>query len=248
MSEIDLPKISIITVCYNAAECIEKTIQSVVEQTYKNIQYIIIDGKSKDNTLEIVSKYKDKIEIIISEPDKGLYDAMNKSFQYATGNYVWFMNAGDIIPHADTLEKVMQYHKDEDFVYGTVEKIDEQGNRKAWHKPHPKAEGFSWRSLQNGMLICHQSMLMKRSITEEYRLEYRIVGDLDWTIRCLKKAKTVRDSGVLMCRFLDGGLSSKRRRASWIERFKILREHFGFFPTFIEHIRIIFQAVGGRKN
>ena len=100
------PKITIITICYNAEACIERTILSVINQTYPNIEYIIIDGNSTDNTLQIVEKYKDKITKIISEPDKGIYDAMNKGLRITTGDWVNFMNAGDSFYSNDVLGKV----------------------------------------------------------------------------------------------------------------------------------------------
>ena len=102
------PKISIITICYNAAQTIEKTIKSVVAQDYPNIEYLIIDGKSKDNTLEIVAKYEDKIALVLSEPDKGIYDAMNKGMEKATGDYIWYMHADDQIYAPDTLSIIMK--------------------------------------------------------------------------------------------------------------------------------------------
>ena len=100
------PKVSIITVVFNGENIIEKTMQSVFAQTYDNIEYIIVDGKSSDNTLSIIEKYKEKISVLISEKDKGLYDAMNKGLQVATGDYVWFMNGGDQIADAQVLTKI----------------------------------------------------------------------------------------------------------------------------------------------
>ena len=98
------PKFSIITVTYNAGAVLEDTIQSVITQTYKNVEYIIVDGGSKDRTLQIVEQYKEHIHIVISEPDKGLYDAMNKGIKLATGDYLCFLNAGDELHEDDTLQ------------------------------------------------------------------------------------------------------------------------------------------------
>ena len=102
------PKITVVTVCYNAAVTIEKTILSVVGQTYNNIEYLIIDGGSKDDTLAIIKKYESNISKWISEPDKGIYDAMNKAIKMATGEWINFMNAGDCFATNDVLEKIFQ--------------------------------------------------------------------------------------------------------------------------------------------
>lgn len=97
------PKFSIITVTYNAAKVLEDTIQSIVTQTYKNLEYIIVDGGSTDETLDIIHKYQEHITTVISEPDQGLYDAMNKGIKLATGDYLCFLNAGDGLHEDDTL-------------------------------------------------------------------------------------------------------------------------------------------------
>ncbi len=238
------PKISIVTVTYNCEEFIEETIKSVVAQTYPNIEYIIIDGLSKDNTLNIVEKYREYVDILVSEKDKNLYDAMNKGFRIATGDYIWFLHAGDVALSPTVIEEAFSKGHDEDFVYGKVKVIDTEGNTYPWYKKHPDPDKLSWRTFRNGMVICHQAMFPHRRIWEKYRFEkYPLVADLDWTIRILKKAKTYRDSNVYFCTFLKGGISTKQRKASWKERFSILKEHFGFLPTLYEHVLIGFQAI-----
>jgi glycosyltransferase involved in cell wall biosynthesis len=238
------PKISIVTVTYNCENIVEATIKSVIAQTYPNIEYLIIDGKSSDKTLEIVEKYRDKIDFVISEKDKNNYDAMNKGMRYATGDYIWFLHAGDIAESPTVIADAFSNHNDEDFVYGKVKIIDQAGNVIPWHKKHPDPKNFSWKTFRNGMVVCHQAMLPHRRIWEEYRFEpYRYVADLDWTIRILKKAKTFRDSGIILSSFLKGGISAKHRKASWKERFAILKEHFGLISTIWEHILIFFQAL-----
>ena len=239
-----LPKISIITVTFNCEAVIEATIKSVVAQTYPNIEYIIIDGQSKDNTLNIVAQYQDHIDKVVSEKDKNNYDAMNKGMRHATGDYIWFLHAGDIAYDPHVLEEAFANHNDEDFVYGLVKIVDEQGTVIPWHKKHPDPKTLSWRTFRNGMVVCHQALLPHRRIWEEYRFEqFKLVADLDWSIRILKNAKTVRDSGVCLCTFLKGGISAKHRKASWKERFSILRQHFGLLPTLWEHARIVVQAI-----
>ncbi|MCB0642106.1 MAG: glycosyltransferase, partial [Phaeodactylibacter sp.] len=107
------PKISVITVVYNAVDLLEDTLLSVLNQTYDNIEYVVVDGASTDGTTEIVHRYKDRIDRWVSEPDKGLYNAMNKGLAMATGDFVWFMNAGDHIYSPDTLEKAVQHYTPE---------------------------------------------------------------------------------------------------------------------------------------
>lgn len=239
-----LPKISIVTVTYNCEAVIENTIKSVIAQTYPNIEYLVIDGMSKDNTLGIVEKYREHVDVLVSEKDKNNYDAMNKGMRLATGDYIWFLHAGDIAESPTVLEEAFKNHNDEDFVYGKVKIVDSEGKVIPWHKQHPDAKNLSWRSFRNGMIVCHQAMLPHRRIWEEYRYEkFRLVADLDWTIRILKKAKTYRNTDLILCSFLKGGISAKHRKASWKERFTILKEHFGLLPTLWEHLRIVGQAI-----
>jgi len=124
------PKFSIITVTYNAAKVLEDTIQSIVTQTYKNLEYIIVDGGSTDETLDIIHKYQEHITTVISEPDQGLYDAMNKGIKLATGDYLCFLNAGDGLHEDDTLlAMVHSIHGTSlpGVLYGETELVDCQG-------------------------------------------------------------------------------------------------------------------------
>ncbi len=124
-------KISIVTVCYNAADQIEETIKSVVGQDYPNIEYIIIDGGSTDGTADIIRKYSDKISYWKSEPDNGIYDAMNKGIRVATGDYINFMNAGDYFSSDSAVSDMVKgIHPDTDIIYGDSTMIDYKGRRK----------------------------------------------------------------------------------------------------------------------
>ena len=123
-----LPTFSIITVTYNAGKVLEDTIQSVISQTYRNVEYIIVDGNSKDNTLEIIGKYPKHVSKMVSEPDKGLYDAMNKGIRMATGDYLCFLNAGDKFHEKETLQQIAETLKDKDLpdvIYGETAIVDE---------------------------------------------------------------------------------------------------------------------------
>ncbi|MFK7798470.1 MAG: glycosyltransferase family 2 protein [Aureispira sp.] len=241
----NLPLVSIITICYNAAATIEKTLQSVAQQDYPHVEYLIIDGKSKDDTLRIVGQYEEVVSRVISEPDKGIYDAMNKGLQYATGEYIWYVHADDQIYAPDTLSQIMANHQNEDFIYGKALLVNEQGIERSLEtrKPHPNAAQLTWKTMKQGMAISHQSMLVRRTLAPQYDLQYRYVADFDWLIQVLKKSQSVRDTGTYWCRFAEGGISTQHRNASLKERFAILRKHFGFLPTVWQHMLITLKAI-----
>lgn len=233
------PKVSIITITYNAEKYIERTILSVCSQTYKNIEYIIVDGASKDNTLHIIENYKSNIHTLISEPDKGLYDAMNKGLAVATGDYVWFMNAGDVIFDENTLFNIIQHSGGEDFIYGDTIVIDENGNTKPYHKQKPLDSTLSYKSFINGMIICHQSILVKRTLAATYDFShFKLACDIEWCIKTVKNCKTFRDTNIVISKFLDGGVSQNNRMKAVKERFWISVKHFGLVNTIIQHVSI----------
>lgn len=238
------PKISIVTVTYNAEEHLEKTIQSIINQTYSNIEYLIIDGASKDRTLEIAERYREHISFLLSEKDKSLYDGMNKGLKHATGDYIMFMNAGDCIAQQDSLEKMLEGSNNADFIYGLAEYVNEQNERRPWHKKTPPAEQLTVKSFINGMVICHQCMLVKKSIAPEFNLgPWQVSNDLEWTIRVMKRVKTKHFYNKVFCSFLEGGYSAKQRNQSVRERFNICVKHFGLIPTILQQFKIAFKIL-----
>lgn len=238
------PKVSVITVAFNAEAFIERTIKSTVAQTYANIEYVIIDGKSKDKTLEIVKKYESQIDILVSEKDKSLYDAMNKGINHATGDYIVFMNAGDCFAASDTLEKAMHGSNNADLVYGLALRIDENGNERAWHKKAPLPENLTYKNFINGMVICHQCFVIKRSCAEQYDLSvWKIANDIDWCIRSMKNVKTKHFYNAIFCHFLEGGVSDERRWKAFRERFEISVKHFGLVRTVFQQFSIALQVL-----
>jgi glycosyltransferase involved in cell wall biosynthesis len=149
-------KVSIITVCYNSAETIENTLISVVSQSYPNIEYILIDGQSTDGTLAIIERYKSKLARVISEPDKGIYDAINKGIQLASGELVGVLNSDDFYVNNSVIEEVVKIlqQQNADCVYGDLQYVDRQNTNlvkrnwvsgkyeqglfyKGWMPPHP---------------------------------------------------------------------------------------------------------------
>lgn len=194
-----LPVISVITVVYNSLSLIEKTISSILSQTYPNIEYIVIDGGSSDGTAEIIRVYEERISWWISEPDRGIYDAMNKGLAAATGDYVWFMNAGDRIYRDDTLEEIITGAGSEpvreygSFIrakiyYGDTMIVDPQYREVGLRRLRPP-EVLTWKSFKKGMLVCHQAIIVGREIAEPFDPQYRHSADFDWVVRALKKAQ-----------------------------------------------------------
>lgn len=251
------PKISIITICYNAQICIEFTIQSVLRQTYTNIEYILVDGKSTDSTVDIIRKYAFEVEskanfsyVWISEPDKGIYDAMNKGLHLATGEYVWFMNAGDTIYSSDTLQILFKNLKSKvlhtgnkilpDIIYGDAMIVDEERRELGLRTKRPPEE-LTWKSFRMGMLVCHQSILIKREIATDYDIRYKFVADIDWIIKALKVSKYSYNAKQILSNFLEGGFSKINERKSWKERFQVMVKYYGFVQTLYYHIKIAYN-------
>jgi len=229
---------SIITVTYNASQWLERTIQSVISQSYSNIEYLIIDGNSTDGTLDIIKKYRPWIAHCVSEPDNGLYDAMNKGLKLATGDYVWFLNAGDTIFSENTVQRIVDTVGSEnlpDIVYGETQIVDSLGDSLAMRRLKAP-EVLSWKSFRMGMMVCHQSFLVKRAIAEPYDLHYRFTADYDWCIRCMKKADAIFNTHLIVSRFLEAGLSAANRKESLKERYRIMCENYGKLPTQIRHL------------
>ncbi len=236
-------KISIITVTYNAANVLEPTILSVIAQDYPHIEYIIVDGNSSDNTIDIIKKYEKHISKWISEPDQGLYDAMNKGLQMATGDYVMFLNAGDRLAYPTVLSEVFQQCGGADFIYGGVLRVDEKGYYRPWHKRYPLPEKLSYKSFLKGMVICHQTMIVKRQLAPMYDLRWQLSADIDWSIRLMKQVKTKCYFNNVLVYFQMGGVSARRRKQAWKERWQLLQKHFGFFPTLWVHLHFLFAAI-----
>ena len=233
------PKFSIITVTYNAEKVLEDTIQSVISQTYRNVEYIIVDGASKDHTLEIVNKYHNRINKVISEPDKGLYDAMNKGIQLATGDYLCFLNAGDKFHDSETLQKIVHTLKGQelpDVIYGETAIVDEEGHFLHMRRLSTPAH-LNWKSFKQGMLVCHQAFFVNRelAINHLYDLQYRFSADFDWCIRIMKKAKCLHNTRLTLIDYLNEGMTTQNHKASLKERFCIMAKHYGLISTILHH-------------
>jgi glycosyltransferase involved in cell wall biosynthesis len=228
------PLISVITVVYNGEDHIARTIESVIGQTYKQIEYIIIDGKSTDLTLDVIAGFEG-VDLLLSEPDSGLYDAMNKGLKAASGAYVWFLNTGDQIYSKDTVELMVAGLENlPDIIYGGTMIIDENQNEIGDRRLSPP-DKLTWRSFRQGMVVCHQSLIVKRALAPAYNLNYRLSSDIDWAIRAAKNADRTHNTRMILSRFLEGGLTEHNIKAGLKERFKIMRGFYGLIPTILRH-------------
>lgn len=231
------PKFSIITVTYNAGAVLEDTIQSVITQTYRNVEYIIVDGGSKDHTLDIINRYREHIHTLVSEPDKGLYDAMNKGIRLATGDYLCFLNAGDELHEDDTLQLMVHSITGTelpDVLYGETAIVDEEGHFLRMRRLSAP-ENLNWKSFKDGMLVCHQAFFPRRELAEPYDLRYRFSADFDWCIRIMKKSHTLHNTHLTLIDYLNEGVTTHNHRASLHERFRIMCRHYGYLSTLARH-------------
>jgi len=234
------PRLSVITIVYNNVRDIERTIRSVVNQTYTNIEYVIVDGLSNDGTLQVIDKYKSQIAKFISEKDEGIYDAMNKGLALATGDYVIFMNSGDEFYDNETVAAVFAAAEDADIYYGETEMIADEGSSLGQRR-HKAPAKFTWRGFKYGMSISHQAIYIRRSLAEPYDRRYQLSSDIDWIIRAAKKAKKIVNVNRYVAKYLVGGMSKKRHRQSLMERFEIMRRNYGLIPTVLNHFVIAFN-------
>lgn len=251
-------KITIITVTYNAASVLQRTLNSVKEQTWQQVEHLIIDGASKDDTITIAETYKAQCsyEVVIqSEPDKGLYDAMNKGLRMATGDYLVFLNAGDTLHADNTLEIVANSQQQKAnsnqqsaVIYGDTAITDEQGKFLHLRRLRPPQQ-LNWKSFRQGMLVCHQAFYVRTDIAkrQEYDLRYRHSADVDWCIRVMKQAEQMElpliNTHAVLADFMEGGNTTQNHRASLKERYQVMCCHYGRIQTFSLHIWFAIRSI-----
>ena len=214
-------KVSIITVCLNCESTVDKTIQSVISQTYPNIEYVIIDGESTDNTLKLIHNYRSNIDILISETDDGIYYAMNKGAKLATGDIIYFLNSGDYFCNENIIKnvvKILTEKEDIDIIYGNFIYYDDNSD-----------ELYVTRCKNNIEVVAkginHQSIFARKKVFEKsgfFDASYMVYGDYDWLIRALIKNnhKIMHVDMPIVC-YLKGGISDKNIRKFLFERFDI---------------------------
>lgn len=252
-------KISIITVTYNAASVLKRTLDSVKAQSWQQIEHLIIDGASKDETVSMAETYKAQCPyevVILSEPDKGLYDAMNKGLRLATGDYLVFLNAGDTLHVANTLETIVNCQLSTvrsaqplpGVLYGDTAITDEQGNFLHLRRLRPPKK-LSWKSFRQGMLVCHQAFYALTDIAKNlpYDPRYRYSADVDWCIRVMKEAQKRQlplvNTQAILADYQEEGQTTIHHRDSLKERFDVMRRHYGLFTTVIMHVWFVFRQL-----
>lgn len=232
-------KISIITVCYNSVSSIEETILSVINQTYKDLEYIVIDGGSSDGTIDIIKKYSSKITYWISEPDKGVYDAMNKGLRKTTSEWVCFMNSGDTFHNNDVISNIFSSNVFESnigviygdtYLYKNKQFLKQFTNKPFWetHTPYRTGKG-----------ICHQSMFTRTLLARNllFDLQYKVSADFNMAHQIYKLKYKFKYIPIIVCNFDTTGISSnpKNWRIAYKETGQILncRYNIGYWLLFI---------------
>jgi len=259
-----MTKFSVITITYNAEDVLQRTLDSVLAQTYVGVEHLIIDGASTDGTLQMVNDYKAVNDsclspsashlslphkvIVHSEPDHGIYDAMNKGLTQASGDYVLFMNAGDFFPSVDTLEQISRRcHLNElpsgelpAVIYGDTDIVDSSGRYLRRRRLQPP-EHLSWRSFRHGMLVCHQAFYARADLAKnlQYDTRYRYSADVDWCIRVMREADRLGlplvNSRLTIACYTEEGATTRHHRESLLERYRIMARHYGPVSTFFMH-------------
>lgn len=238
--------ISIITVCYNAQDKIETTIQSVLNQTHKDIQYIIIDGNSTDGTQTIIEQYLPQISYYISEPDKGIYDAMNKGIQQVRGDWVHFLNAGDLFYEENTLKQFVPFLEEKaSLIYGDIFRKEVNGELIFT----PQQGAFIYGFFRN---ICHQAILynVKKCPDLSYDTQYTLAADADLLLRIvLKYPNSIKKVAKPMAIYESGGISDLNLDKIHMEHALIFRSRFtSSFSYFWNFINLQRQKIRLRFN
>ena len=221
------PLFSIITITFNAESTLPATLRSVERQSFTDYEYLIVDGASTDGTVALARASR-AVTSVTSEPDRGLYDAMNKGLHRATGRYLVFLNAGDALHESDTLQKIARSieETDPDIVYGETALVDAQRRFVAMRRLHAP------------------EVLTVKS--------FRIFSaDYDWCIRCMQVARTITNTHETLIDYLNEGVTTSNRKASLRERYTIMCRYYGTVPTFLRHlwfaVRFAVARITGRE-
>lgn len=259
-----MTKFTVITITFNAEAVLQRTLDSVFSQTYEDLEHLVIDGASTDGTLVMAEAYKAQSDasasghkvIIRSEPDDGIYHAMNKGLTQASGDYIVFMNAGDFFPRPDTLEQVARSsHLNElpsddlpAVLYGNTDIVDGEGRYIGPRRLQPPQQ-LSWRSFRHGMLVCHQAFYARTDIAknQQYDTRYRYSADVDWCIRVMREADRLSlplcNIGLVVACYAQEGTTTRHHHASLLERYRIMAHHYGHISTFFMHCHFVWRTL-----
>ena len=256
--------ITYITVTYNAAAVVGRTLDSILAQDYPNIEHLIVDGASTDDTLKLVKDYAERSReeaadhqvLVTSEKDRGIYDAMNKGLRSASGDYVCFLNAGDALPSPGTVSRIV----DEvsalategspplpAVLYGDTDIVDAEG-RFLHHRRLAPPDVLTWKSFRQGMLVCHQAFYARTdfAIQNNFDTRYRYSADVDWCIRIMRQAAAeqvaLKNLHLVVANYLQTGQTTLHHRESLLERFSVMRRHYGLFTTVLMHLWFVVRA------
>ncbi len=243
------PLLSIITVTYNAAGNLNTTLSSIKNQVEVTVgsdfEYLIIDGASTDSTADIVADSDIHGLRFVSEPDNGIYDAMNKAIDIAFGKYLMFLNAGDSLHSPTTLREILDAILTNDYpgiVYGQTNIVDSQ--RRFLCPRHLSApRELTYKSFADGMLVCHQAFIALARVAPYYDLSYRYSADYDWCLQCLQHSRRNVYIDSVLVDYLNEGITTRNRLASLKERYSIMCNYFGYIPTTLRHFSFALRFV-----
>lgn len=262
-------RITYVTITYNASKVLQRTLDSVLHQDYEQIVHLIIDGASTDGTLQMVDDYIERSNAagnghrihVMSEPDQGIYDAMNKGLRSLDGDYVCFLNAGDFLPATDTVSRIVDtvsYKGDSPHgengaslpavLYGDTDIVDNEG-RFLHHRRLAPPEKLTWKSFRQGMLVCHQAFYARTdfAIATPYDQQYRYSADVDWCIRVMKAAAKenvpMLNLKMVVVNYTEEGQTTLHHRESLWERYRVMEHHYGRIQTFLLHCWFVVRTL-----
>ena len=254
-------RITYVTITYNAAAVLQRTLDSILQQDYPEIVHLIIDGASTDDTLKMVDAYIERSNVagnghrvqLMSEPDEGIYDAMNKGLRSLDGDFVCFLNAGDFLPASDTVSRIAEMVPVGEgnlpaVLYGDTDIVDGEG-RFLHHRRLSPPENLSWKSFRQGMLVCHQAFYARTdfAIATSYDQTYRYSADVDWCIRVMKAAAKEKvpllNLHMVVANYTEEGQTTLHHRESLWERYRVMERHYGRLQTFLLHCWFVVRAL-----
>ncbi len=240
------PLFSIVTVVRNDKPGLERTLKSIFSQTYTNFELLVIDGGSSDGTLSVIEQSAEKIDYWVTEKDDGIYDAMNKGLHRASGDFVYFINAGDSVYSPRTLERLARLaDTGTDVLFGEVVLVSqslEQIGTRSRITTHKLPKHLSWSDFRYGMVVCHQGFIARRSIVGDY-ISGNLSADIDWVISALRRSRKNVYYDAPIAEFPLGGMSQKHLYRSMWGRFRILGSHYGWIANIGNHIIIVLRAL-----